>query len=175
MASFPSSFDPCKRSATAAAATAPAASGMVCGNVNNSQEEKYKLHSEIFLHIKNHLISSTWELCGFTSNYLCEPISLCLCRLMPIIYSFYLLLVRENADLCWSKTKPRCQGACAGWFWKVRRANTPVNEQALLTIWLLQWCKGANWFWLNEARSLHFLRRICCPGRNILQKKYVNF
>jgi hypothetical protein len=49
MASFRSSFDPCKRSATAAAATAPAASGMVCGNVNNSQEEKYKLHSEIFL------------------------------------------------------------------------------------------------------------------------------
>lgn len=34
MASFRSSFDPCNRSATAAAATAPAASGIVCRNVN---------------------------------------------------------------------------------------------------------------------------------------------
>lgn len=171
MASFLSSFDPCKRSATAAAATAPAASGMVCRTIivkkkhsNFSQEHfqttwrtiwQVQLDSYVDLH----------------QNIICYPVSLGYLSLFSIV----LLKEINNADLCWSKTKPRCQGACTGWFWKLRRANAPVNKQPLLTIWFLQWCEGTNGFWLNESRSLYFPSRICCSGLNILQKKYVNF
>jgi hypothetical protein len=56
IASFRSSFDPCSRSATAAAATAPAASGIVCINTDSGEEEKYKL-KQFSNSINSHLIA----------------------------------------------------------------------------------------------------------------------
>lgn len=63
MASFRSSFDPCKRSATAAAATAPAASGMVCRLSTIAKMKNTKIILKKFSnHIKNSSINSTRQL-----------------------------------------------------------------------------------------------------------------